>query len=119
VICVLGKNVELGVDLQEIKTVDLAYVSETMTENQWEEIRKSESPEKKFIEYWTIKESVMKADHRGLSVDLKSIAIKKETAELNEKTWYLNKLSIHTNYCAYLSSNKVVSNITLHSKKYL
>ncbi len=75
-----------------------------MTAEQWVMIRNSSNPLKSFFKFWAIKESIIKADGRGLSVPLNNILITNHIAYYENK-WYLKELAIHENYCANLASS--------------
>ena len=102
IICAIGQDLKLGVDIEQIKPVDFNDFRDLMTSEQWHIIENSEEPFKTFFTFWTIKESIIKADSRGLSIPLKEIYINDNTA-FYEKTWYLKELSLDQAYCAHLA----------------
>jgi 4'-phosphopantetheinyl transferase len=106
VICVIGKNIRFGIDIEEIKEVDFNDFIKVMTEQQWIDIYQSSHPTKSFFEYWTIKESVIKADHRGLSIPLLDIHVKNNTVNYSNQTWYLKKIIVDENYCSCIAANR-------------
>ena len=105
VILAIGQDIRLGVDIEKIVPVDFTHFTSVMTARQWEIIKKSDNPYPMFFMYWTMKESVIKADSRGLSVPLKHLEIQGNRVEYDSQTWYLNKLPIDENYQAFLSTN--------------
>lgn len=104
IVCAIGNEIKLGVDIEEIKPVDFSDFENLMTEEQWRLIKTASNPIKTFFKYWAIKESIIKADGRGLSIPLNDILITDEMAYY-ETRWYLKELDIDANYCANLASN--------------
>jgi 4'-phosphopantetheinyl transferase len=102
VICAVARNVKLGIDIEEIKPVDFKEFDNLMSRLQWQQINSSPNPLKEFFRFWAIKESIIKADGRGLSIPLNDIHIRDQTAYY-EKKWYLRELDLDENYCACLA----------------
>ena len=112
IVCAIGKEVRVGIDIEEIKPVDFSDFENLMTTEQWMIIRNSNNPLKSFFTFWAIKESIIKADGRGLSVPLNEILISQNKAHY-EQTWYLKELDVNENYCANLASNQENPSIIL------
>jgi 4'-phosphopantetheinyl transferase len=104
-ICGIGKDIRIGVDIEEIKPVDFNDFTGVMTSDQWEAIRSSGDPTRSFFRYWTIKESILKADSRGLSIPPSSIQISGNTGICEGRIWHLTELNIAEGYCACLSAD--------------
>ncbi len=112
VVCAIGKSVRLGIDIEEIKNISFDDFEKVMTNEQWELIKIADDPLKMFFKFWTIKESVIKADSRGLSIPLLDIKVIDNKVSYENNTWYLQDLSsIHEKYCACLAINKPNSNL--------
>jgi 4'-phosphopantetheinyl transferase len=102
ILCAIGKEIRVGIDIEEIKAVDFSEFETLMTPGQWQIIRNSDNPLKAFFKFWAIKESIIKADGRGLSVPLNEIVINGQTAYY-EKKWHLKELEFDENYCSSLA----------------
>ncbi len=111
VVCAIGKNVQLGIDIEVIEDVDFDDFENVMTQSQWQFILGSDNPIKSFYSLWTMKESVMKADGRGMSIPLLDIIIENSNVHYKGKTWYLNELYFDHDICACLTTN--LSNIPI------
>lgn len=105
VLCAVAYETTVGIDIEEIKPVDFADFTELMSEDQWRMIHTSPDPLKTFFTFWAIKESIIKADGRGLAIPLNDIIITKGTA-FYETHWFLQELKIDEGYCASLASNR-------------
>jgi 4'-phosphopantetheinyl transferase len=105
VICAIAEGIRLGVDIEEIKTVDFNDFTSVMTKNEWIKIETSEKPCKEFFKHWTIKESIVKADGRGLGINLSDIIIENDIALIGEKKWHLTECSIDPEYCCFLTTS--------------
>ena len=111
VLCGIGKGIQIGVDIEEIKPVDFSDFENLMTSDQWKKIHTSENPLTSFFRFWAIKESIIKADGRGLAMPLNDIIITDQVA-FYERKWYLKELAIDKRYCASLAYNLENASIT-------
>ena len=107
VACAIGKNVRLGIDIEENRDVNLRNFQMVMTPGQWDEIYSSSYPLKEFYKYWTIKESVIKADGRGFLIPLDALNVKNDTVQYEDKLWFVQELEFTGGYNAALASNQL------------
>lgn len=110
-LCAVAAHTKVGIDIEEIKDVDFSEFEDLMTTAQWQVIKASANPLRTFFRFWAIKESIIKADGRGLSIPLKEIIIQNDEAFFENK-WYLKELKFDENYCANLAvgiENSVIS----------
>ena len=91
-ICAAANVIHLGVDIEIVRDIELFDFSRYFNDTEWSKIVCSEDPKKSFFQYWTRKESVLKADGRGMSVDLRDVSI-------NETTGHISDSSIQ--YCLF------------------
>lgn len=103
VICTIGRNIKLGVDIEKVEFINFNDYINTMNEREWGYINNSNNSYFSFFQYWSIKESVIKAVGKGLSIPLKSIYIKNTEAYYGEKRWFIKELCIDKNYSCYLA----------------
>ena len=108
VVCAYANTARVGVDVEVKKEVPLRDFQNTMNEDQWREIHASPDPYDTFFQYWTIKESVIKADGRGLSIPLEEILIKKDSVSFGEDWWYIHPLDLHPGHKSCLASNRPI-----------
>ncbi|MEQ8626662.1 4'-phosphopantetheinyl transferase superfamily protein [Ekhidna sp.] len=111
VLCAIGRGLCLGIDIEEIRSMNLEAFKSSFNGNAWDYINNSSNPMRTFFKYWTILESVIKADGRGLEISLPEIGITGSRAFLESKTWYLNSFSKIDNNWISVSSNKKIDKI--------
>jgi 4'-phosphopantetheinyl transferase len=108
VMCAVGRNIRLGVDIEENRNIDFKNFLGIMTPEQWDEIRRADYPIKEFYRYWTIKESVIKADGRGFSIPLDKLILNhNHTVLVDEKLWFVQELPVHNQYNAALATDQL------------
>ena len=105
IVCAIGKYVKLGVDIEEEKDVDFSDFSFVMNDSEWDSIYQSESPRAKFFEFWTLKESVLKAEGQGLSGDLQQFSIESQKVKYHGNYWHLSRLCHFKNMACCLASS--------------
>ncbi len=105
VICAFSKDVNLGVDIEKISDINFDHFNKIMTPNQWNDIHASTNPTTTFFDYWTMKESVIKADGRGLSIPLLQIQEKDREVCYENKQWYIQHIEINEAYSTCLATN--------------
>ncbi len=103
VLCALVLNERIGVDIEGIRNIDFHDFSQFMSNEEWRRIHHAPDPSHEFYRWWTLKESIIKADGRGLSAPLKHIHIQSNRATLDENTWYFNELHIAKGYACHLA----------------
>ena len=114
VICAIGKDVRLGVDIEQIAKINFDDFCNVMTPEQWNDILFSEDSLRSFFNYWTIKESVLKGDGRGISIPLTDIHIVENRVRYDNQIWHLKNLYFDENYCATLARNNIDVDIKMN-----
>lgn len=75
-VMVVFSDKDVGCDIEKNKEVSLDIAKRFFLKEEYEEILRSENPQKMFVKYWTIKESALKCMGRGLRDSLSSVKIK-------------------------------------------
>jgi 4'-phosphopantetheinyl transferase len=103
VLCALTIGQKVGIDVEEIKEIDFEDFKRFFSTQQFDQIVGAYDPFSEFYKLWTIKESVVKADGRGLSLPLLSILIDGNLASVGSQKWFLHNLPIAVDYKATLA----------------
>ncbi len=101
-VCCLARDGELGVDLERIKPINLSDYQSQMTYPEWREIYSHMIPLRRFYEFWTIKESVIKADGERESIAVKDIFIRPDVAFCHARYWHIHPVEIDYSYVCFL-----------------
>lgn len=105
VVCALSEGARLGIDIEKRKPFCFMDLAECFSEREQEELIKSQNREAIFYDFWTMKESVLKADGRGLSVPMDQIIVKNGRVMLDGATWFVEKLDFGQDYTCHLATN--------------
>lgn len=109
--CTMSK-VKLGIDIEQKRPVDFGDFLNTMSRGQWADIHQSpKGALDRFYTNWVIKESLIKADGRGLFIDLSDIRISGNTASIaNDPTsWHVTEFSFDPAYAMAIAVDQAVS----------
>ena len=105
-------NADVGIDIEKIKSVQIADFKKHFSSNEWININQSENPMKSFYYYWTIKESVLKADGAGLNANLSDVKIINGShANFFGEDWFIKKVDICDGYVCHVASKNSVEEI--------
>ena len=94
VVCAISDQGRLGIDIELIKAINISDFNQYM--------ETEPLSYKEFYEIWTIKEAVIKADGRGLSIPLLDIKLDTNKASLYDKQWFISTIEIDINYVCHL-----------------
>lgn len=97
----------IGIDIEEIKMIEFDGFRNQFTDLEFLQMNQASNKFTEFFKYWTIKEAVLKADGRGITMDLKSIIIN-ENAYLDKQTWFIKEIKISSGYMAHIASNLII-----------
>ena len=105
IICALTNQGSVGTDVERIRDVKLSEFKRTMNHQQWQTIFDADEPLRKFFQYWAIKESIIKADGRGLQMRLADIFIDRRQAQYEGQQWSYQLLSLGDQYCSAVAGD--------------
>jgi len=105
VICAITDQGRVGIDIEKIEPLNLERFMQYMNQEEWSDIENSDHPVETFFEYWTQKESVLKANGRGLSIPIKDILIKDKEAILYCNRYFLNELNLDVSYKCHVATD--------------
>lgn len=119
VLCAMSPGSRVGIDIENIHVVDFHDFKNCFTTAEFTKINTSHDRYREFFKYWTIKEAVIKADGRGLSIPLNTIHAT-DKINMNGKNWHIHPLEIDINYQAHLAidaalpGNISIEHVMLH-----
>lgn len=111
VVCVFSKQ-EIGVDIEEINDIEYNLFENVFSSKELAEI--NDKGLDKFYEFWTKKESVIKAIGKGMSLPLTEIEIDKDHTIYEDDTWYTQSFKMDNKYCSITSKNKLKNAQEMH-----
>ncbi|EZH74465.1 hypothetical protein ATO12_11900 [Aquimarina atlantica] len=114
VICAIGKNIRLGIDIEEHRERNLKDFRNLMTLDQWDEINSASCSLNTFYKYWTIKESVIKADGRGFYIPLNELEVTNNTVCFEDKLWFVQDFVFTKGYSVAIATNEL-STFNMHA----
>jgi 4'-phosphopantetheinyl transferase len=103
VVCLISSDGRVGIDLEEIRQLPLGDFQAQFSRIEWNNIQYSSSPLSTFFHYWTAKESVAKADGRGLSLGLAGISVTGPRILVGGKVWQTRTVAIAENYACHVA----------------
>jgi 4'-phosphopantetheinyl transferase len=106
VVCCVAFNSPVGIDLEFIRLVDIEIYRNYLNWSEWQFIIKSETPELTFLKLWVRKEAVIKADGRGMEIELSSLNCLKSTTKTMYDTWYIQEVEISPDFQCAVACNR-------------
>lgn len=104
VVCLLSTQGRVGIDIEVITPISFDDFQTQFTPAEWEAIRQSPSPTEGFYRFWTAKESLIKADGRGLNIPLQELDLSEDSPILLDgATWQVRPLSCFPGYAAHIA----------------
>lgn len=113
VVCAMSLHCSLGIDVEHIRPVSIEDFTSQMAPVELALINSSPTPLLSFYRYWTQKESVIKADGKGLSIPLKDFVISEGETAINNNKWFVQEIQLADNYICNLATNASGKELTL------
>lgn len=104
-VCAVSNQGKVGIDIEKTEPTALEDFEKQMTPEEWRIIKSSDRAFERFYSYWTMKESVLKADGRGLSVPFDKVEISGNRARLSDTVWHLCELDICSGYVCHMATD--------------
>ena len=104
-ICAVSNTSRVGIDIEQIKPLSFRGCRKNFTCEEWNSIQSASNPLLKFYSFWSRKESVIKADGRGISIPLKNIEVINDFFEYDSQAWYLKNIPINEDYSTCITSS--------------
>ncbi|MDR2410236.1 MAG: 4'-phosphopantetheinyl transferase superfamily protein [Bacteroidales bacterium] len=114
-ICAINTIGQIGIDIEElVTTINLCDFSLMFSPSELRTIKDSNNPICCFYDLWTTKESVMKADGRGFTINPLNIKIVNNSVIFENKKWYIYKVNILRDYAISLACSNIQNNIYIN-----
>jgi len=104
VMCCGSLNSKVGIDIEQIKKIDLDDYIDHFTENEWNHINRSSDRQEKFYHYWTRKEATLKAIGTGFHTPLASVDVSAGSLVYDEYEYYFQTLNISESYKCHIAA---------------
>jgi 4'-phosphopantetheinyl transferase len=111
VICCGTDNGQIGIDIEQVKEIDLADYTNYFTSNEWNKINHYPNKYDSFYDFWTRKEAVLKALGTGFHTPLSSVDVSGESLTYDDITYYLRPLIINQEYKCHIATTLASANI--------
>ena len=114
VVCAVSTECQIGIDVEYIKPIERGLFKDQFTPSEWHKIEEDDSLHA-FYNHWTRKESVIKADGRGLQIPLQTIDTTQAVIQIRDTLthWYLQALLLDQAYKAHLCSDSNVNRVVI------
>lgn len=116
VICAASQNCRVGIDIEEWNNIDFREFKRIFTQKEWSMMNRTKDTIPAFFNIWAQKESIIKADGRGLSKPLNEIEVNNIKVEDREVMWHLSKLDLFKGYSSWLATNQSNPQIEITEK---
>lgn len=124
VVCILGNQGRVGIDLEEIRELAIGDFKDQFTPGEWRTIVNAREPLITFYHYWTAKECIIKADGRGLNLPLAKLEIPfagpgapsdapDRRIWLAERCWNIRTVFFFKNYACHIAAEEQVDDVEL------
>lgn len=113
VLCAISQHGRVGIDVEQVKPLDLSHYRSVFTTKEWKSIIHASSPLTNFYMYWTIKEAIIKACGKGLSTPLDQFEVLSSPVEMEQKLWYYHHISLREDYRCHLATSQPSVDIQL------
>jgi len=112
-ICAVGHGCSVGVDVERIRSIEIETFSRCFSGEEWRLVTSASESLEAFFRYWTIKESVLKADGRGLNVPMREVRVSGREAQLEDRRWHILEPAAVPGHVAHLAVDRLPVEIRL------
>lgn len=111
ILCAFQPHARIGADIEHIRPIDFNHFQNYMTHDEWQDIYRAEAPEKVFFRYWAMKESIIKADGRGLSAPWPVVDRERSIAFLQKDKWHVKEIDLFADMASCLACGQPLENV--------
>ena len=107
VVCSIGHGLQLGIDIEQIRTLNIFEFKNEINPIEWHKIRSAANELNAFCDYWSKAEAAMKADGRGLNIPLREVVFDKENSvKFCNEIWFIRHLNLYEGYASHIAYNQ-------------
>ena len=104
VVCILRTGARIGIDIELLKPFSFYGFEQQFTPREWAAIQTAPSPIAAFYHFWTAKESIIKADGRGLGIPLQQLDLTNPNPIcLDDGCWSVHNLPFFDGYACHMA----------------
>jgi 4'-phosphopantetheinyl transferase len=103
VVCCATDKGKTGIDIEQIKKIDMADYTDYFTPNEWGIINSCPDKFEGFYDFWTRKEAVLKAIGTGFHTPLSSVDVADDTIKYDGILYHISPLDIAKGYKSYIA----------------
>jgi 4'-phosphopantetheinyl transferase len=120
IVCAAAMHGEIGIDVEYKCPLDWQQYQDSFSSPEWIKISSDRDPASAFLERWTKKESLVKADGRGLRIPLQTVTLFERygTIGTEQRKWYIVPVSFDGYFC-HVSTEFPVAKIFLEEARIL
>jgi 4'-phosphopantetheinyl transferase len=104
VVCCETVDGQAGIDIEEVKEIDLTDYTDYFTPNEWRHINNYPNKYEGFYDFWTRKEAALKAIGTGFHTPLSSVDVSGKSLRYDDHTYYFQPLNISEGYKCHLAA---------------
>jgi 4'-phosphopantetheinyl transferase len=109
VVCAACRNAQIGIDIEKIKNdLNINLLKAELTDEELQALEKDNLPQRKFYEFWTRKEAILKALGKGVFTPFNTINSIPDTTSINGIIFYVQNMRNIDGYTIAVASNKEI-----------
>jgi 4'-phosphopantetheinyl transferase len=112
-VCGVTDSGKIGIDIEQIKEIDLADYTDYFTPNEWDKINQYPNKYDGFYDFWTRKEAVLKAIGTGFHTPLSSVDVSDENLIYDGIAYHIKPLAINQDYKCHVATTLIPADIQL------
>lgn len=106
VACAISEGIQIGLDVeQKIPQPNMSDFRDIFSPAEWDYLNSAEEKTDVFYKLWTRKESIIKANGKGLSIPLHEVDVLSNSVFIEDVSWFIQDLDLDTTYSACLATS--------------
>lgn len=110
VVCGFSDEGQIGIDIEKVHDIKIERFARFFSTEQWEHLS-GNNDLYGFFRLWTKLESVVKWAGGGMYVEIRKIQLRRDHAQINGKTCFLQEVLIDREYPCYVSTENATDKI--------